>query len=116
MLIELLVNLAATGVHFMQTFWQVDFVLAIWCERGRAFHFGIPILCPDSIGLARAWWPGQHRIGELHTDRIAQQPQHPLRIAQDVIGINHWWDRGGLLADEIENLRLLPKTDVFHRR
>src|SRR5213593_4006218 len=56
-LVELFVNFATARVYFMQTLRHFDFSLAIRYERRRAFRFGIPILCPHSIRLARTWRP-----------------------------------------------------------
>ena len=113
---KLFVTLTAALLNFTQTIWNLDLAFAIRLKAGRTLYFRIPIFCPDSIGLAGTGRPRQHRVGKFDADGVAQQPQHPFRIAQYIVSIDHGWDGASLAPDKIENLGLLNKTEIVQLR
>ena len=106
------VTLATPCMDFAQPLRNLNFAVPIRLKAGRTFYFRIPIFCPDSIRVARAGWPRQHRVGKFDADGVAQQPQHPFRIAQYIISIDHGRDGASLATNKIENLGLLNKTEI----
>src|SRR5579871_2678832 len=58
-------------------------------KAGRALDGIVPCGCPGTIGRASAGWPAEHAIRKRNSKRIAKQRKRALRIAQDVLCVNH---------------------------
>src|SRR6266480_1372230 len=74
------------------------------------------MLRPNAIGFAQTRRPRKHRFAKLNTSRITKSPQDLLGILLNISGVDNRWDRSGLLAHQIKNLRLLDKPKIFQRR
>src|SRR6185312_2124398 len=94
-----------------------EFVVArpVRRETGRAFDRGIPVRRPHAICSTRAGWPAQHAFAEGNAELGAQRAQGSARILQDVGGIEHGWRMAELVADVVEQSRLLFEAE-FPRR
>src|SRR4030095_5606461 len=60
-----LVNFEQMPRHFIRS-------RTIRLERSRSCYFAVPILRPDSVGVAESRRPGNHRFAKLDTDCLAK--------------------------------------------
>ena len=87
--IKLLITLAAVLVSLMESRWDFAVSRTIRLKRSRFCYLAIPMLCPDTVGVAQPRRPGKHRLAKVDADRVAEQSQRSLRILQHVSGIDN---------------------------
>ena len=66
-------------------------------SRSSAQHGVVPVRRPHAVAVARPGRPGQHPVGELDAEPVAQPAQVRLGVAQEVAGVD---DRGVVPAQQ----------------
>src|SRR5262245_41667307 len=114
--VKLRVDLFSLMKQSVQMRWHRLVFWLIRLKRRGLQQRSVPVLRPHAIGIARTGRPGEHRIGEIHAERITQKPEQPPRVLEDVSSIDYGRDRPGSPVHPIEDLELLWITGIFELR
>ncbi len=88
---------------------QLDPARSPGLEARGAHDRAVPVRRPDAVGVTRPGPPGQHPVGEVDPEPLAQPAQVRLGVAEEVAGV----DDRRLLGQRIEQPNLLEQPDVL---
>ena len=115
-LVKSLITFLAARRQIQQPIRDRLFSIRIGPKPGRFLNLIIPIFCPHPVSLSRPWRPRKHRLVIRHFNRLAQQPQNPLRILQNISSVDHGRGFARSVPHPVKNLGLLLKTKVLRLR